>query len=438
MQAYFFIFGRDSMKKISVLMLLGLSLNSWAVKLSDYRPYKFETLFTNPVCATYSYDRPVVTESGVNLSSKPQNVYCKPADEAASVARKFAPQYRIVEWITDSETKELYMAYLSFSSKNIVNALCTAIKRGVKLSMVLDGGEDGTHPEVNKDAESLKLCGASGLVSVTYRGSVGGLGFAHNKIMIVNPGSPATKILFSSGNMTGGTSINHENWNFITTSGESYFAQAHKCVIESMISAGDTKTNFTKSLTACRDKIKATAETDIQVFFSPVDGPKALAKVTEAGRQAKLVEAMSHRFSGQLADLFQKLLAEKKLIKFILDDDIYWAYKRHQNVGRNTSMEAFKIYKDLISQGMETKFLQTNQNVYQLQHNKFMIFTFEKGGAVFNGAGNFTSAAFSKNFENFYYITIPEVVDAYHQQYNLYFDKMATAPEDMPRDYVLP
>ena len=88
---------------------------------------------------------------------------------------------------------------------------------------------------------------------------------------------------------------------------------------------------------------------------------------------------------------------------------------------------------------MNTRFLQTNQNVYQLQHNKFMIFTFENGkGSVFNGAGNMTTAAFTKNFENFYYITIPEVVEAYNKQYDLYFEKMATKAEDMPRDYVLP
>jgi len=426
------------MKKFSVLLLCLLSLKSWAIKLSDYSPYKFEALFTNPVCETYSYTTPIISENGKILESKPKNVYCKPADEAASVARSDSPQYRIIEWISDKDTKELYLAYLSFSSKNVVKALCSAVSKGVKLSMVLDGGEDGKNPSPNKDAEALKKCGDSSLVQVTYRGSTTGLGYAHNKILIVNPGSKTTKVLFSSGNMTGGTSINHENWNFVTTSGNSYFAQAHVCVIESMIKAGDTKSNFTKSLNDCRSQISAQPESDIQVFFSPVDGAQALAKVTEAGNNSKLIEAMSHRFSGQLADLFKSLLNNKKAIKFILDDDIYWSYKRHQNVGRNTSFEAFKIYKDLIEVGMNTRFLQTNQNVFQLQHNKFMIFTFEKGGAVFNGAGNFTTAAFTKNFENFYYITIPEVVQTYNKQYDLYFNEMATLDKDMPRDYVNP
>ncbi|MBA2403154.1 MAG: hypothetical protein H0V66_00160 [Bdellovibrionales bacterium] len=427
------------MKKISALLLCILSANSWAVKLSDYKPFKFEPLFTNPVCETYAYDRPLLTEGGKTVTAKPKNVYCKPSDESASVSRATSPQYRIVEWVSDKATKELYLAYLSFSSKNVVASLCEAVKKGVKVSIVLDGGEDANaNPVLNPAAEGLKKCGDAGLVKVTYRGTAAGLGYAHNKMLIVNPGSDVTKIVYSSGNMTSGTSINHENWNFITTSGESYFAQAHKCVIESMVDAGDTKANFTKSLNACRGKIEAKEETDIQVFFAPVDGAKALAKVTAASNDSKLIEAMSHRFSGQLAALYMKLLANKKPIKFILDDDIYWSVKRKEDIGRNTSIEAFKLYKDLINKGMETKFLQTNQSVFQLQHNKFMIFTFDRGGAVFNGAGNFTTAAFTKNFENFYYITIPEVVEAYNKQYDLYFDKMATSEDEMPRDYVLP
>lgn len=420
---------------LSILLFSLVSSNSWAVKLSDYNPYKFEVLFTNPVCETYSYNRPVVTNSGHNLGSKPANVYCKPSDEGASVSRKNSPQYRLIEWITAKDTKELYVAYLSFSSKNIVSSMCTALKNGAKITMVLDGGE-GPEVATNKDAEGLKKCGN---ISVTYRGSTGGLGYAHNKILIANPhDAKVSKIVFSSGNMTSGTSINHENWNFVTTSSKSYFAESHRCVIEAMVEAGDAKKNFAAHLNDCRSQIKAQPETDISVYFSPVDGKEALAKVTEASGEAKLIEAISHRFSGALASLYSDLLKDGKNIKFILDDDIYWAEKLKKDVGRNTKIEAFKIYNELINKGMNTRFMQTNQNVFQLQHNKFMIFTFSNGGAVFNGAGNMTTAAFTKNFENFYYITIPEVVEAYNKQYDLYFDKMATAAEDMPRDYVLP
>lgn len=422
--------------KFKVLLLLSVvSSNSFAAKLSDYKPFEFEALFTNPVCETYKYDRAIITHAGNTISAKPDDVYCKPADEAASVSRKNSPQYRLVEWITAKDTKEIHLAYLSFSSKNVVSAVCSALKKGVKIKMVLDGG-DSEEVEVNKDAEGLKKCGD---ISVTYRGSSGGLGYAHNKIMIINPNdAKVSKVVFSSGNMTSGTSINHENWNFVTTSSQSYFAKAHVCVIDAMIESGDAKKNFAAHLNACRSKIEAKPETDITVYFAPVDGAEALAKVTEAANKSKLIEAISHRLSGAIAKLYGELLKGGKDIKFILDDDIYWAEKLKQDVGRNTKIEAFAIYNNLINKGMNTRFLQTNQNVFQLQHNKFMIFTFNNGGAVFNGAGNMTTAAFTKNFENFYYITIPEVVEAYNAQYDLYFDKMATKAEDMPRDYVLP
>ena len=419
--------------KLSLAIICFISLNSWAVKLSDYHPYKFEVLFTNPVCETYEYDRAVITHSGKTETSKPDDVYCKQSDEEASVSRKNAPQYRLVEWITAETTKEIYAAYLSFSSKNIVKAFCSALSKGVKVNLVLDG-----HPETdtNKDAEGLKKCGD---ITVTYRGSTGGLGYAHNKILIVNPKDRReAKIVFSSGNMTSGTSINHENWNFITTSPRSYFAQAHNCVIEAMIDAGDTKGNFRSHLNNCRAQIKAPRESDITVYFAPVDGSEALRELSSAATNSVQIEAISHRFSGAIAKLFTKLVEKKKDIKLILDDDIYWSATLKRDIGRNTRIEAFKIYNDLINKGLNIKFLQTNQNIFQLQHNKFLIFTFNRGGAVFTGAGNMTTAAFTKNFENFYYITIPEVVEAYKKQYDLYFNKMATSAEDMPRDYILP
>lgn len=417
---------------LSSLIFSFAATSAWAVKLSDYKPYAFEPLFTNPVCETYHYDEVLETFAGNEVEAKPKNVYCKQSDEAASIARKNAPQYRLKEWITDSATKELYLAYLSFSSKNIAKALCEAAERGVKISMVLDQGETG---EKNKDAEALKKCGK---VSVTYRGSTGGLGYAHNKILIVNPGKKVVKIVFSSGNMSSGTSTNHENWNFVTTSGESYFAQAHQCVIESMIEAGDTKKNFTAHLNDCRNEIEAEPESDISVFFSPVDGAEALAQIEEATEKAKLVEVISHRLSGKIADLLSNALEAGKKMKLLLDDDMFWAMKLRRDVGRNTSVEAGKIFRDLVNKGAETKFLETNEKIFQLQHNKFLIFTFARGGAVFNGAGNLTTAAFTKNFENFYYIQIPEVVAAYKKQYAKYFDEMASAEDELPSEYILP
>lgn len=408
----------------------------WAVKLSDYVPYEFEVLFTNPVCMSYKYDRPILTHSGNIIETKPVNVYCKPSDEMNSVKRPSSPQYRLIEWITSNETKEIFAAYLSFSSKNVSIAMCSALKQGKTIKLILDKG-DGPGVSLNKEAESLKKCGN---IEIFYRGSTGGLGYAHNKILMINPNDVyKTRIVFSSGNLSGGTSINHENWNFVTTSSLSYFSQVHKCVLMGMIEAGDRRSNFKDYLNACRAQIKATPETDISVYFSPVDGDEAFSKISETVKKSDSVFVIAHRLSGQFLDLFSDSLRTNKSMKLILDDDVYWSEKLKKDVGRNSKFEAFAIFNKLINQGMPTKFLETNQNVFQLQHNKFIVFNFsESRGAVFTGAGNLTTAAFTKNFENFYFITNSKVVESFKKQFNLYFDQMATSSDNMPRDYVLP
>lgn len=411
-------------------MILVSSSVSFAAKLSEMTPFKFEVLFTNPICETYKYDRALITHSGKTISQKPQNVYCKPADEDKSVERVEAPQYRIIEWINHKDTKEIYFAYLSFSSKNVGAALCEAAKRDVKISIVLD--QDPKDPKENKEAENLKKCGTK--VTTHYRGNTGGLGYAHNKIMMINPNSSTeVKVLFSSGNMTGGTSINHENWNFLTTTGKSYFVQDHLCVFNGMVEAGTAAKTFKAYVSECRSKISVKPEDDIRAYFTPAD-KETLSVVENLAKESALIQGMSHRFSGAFLKLAESLLASKKDVRFIFDDDIYWSATLKKDIGRNTRFEAFAIMK-LISSGFNVRYLETNQNVYQLQHSKFFIFDKK---TVFTGAGNMTTAAFTKNFENFYVIKIPAAVATYSDQYARYWDKMSTKAEDMPRDYDLP
>ena len=58
--------------------------------------------------------------------------------------------------------------------------------------------------------------------------------------------------------------------------------------------------------------------------------------------------------------------------------------------------------------------------------------------AVFCGAGNLTGTGFSENWENYYYVTIPEVVEAYRAQYEHMWNDLATASADMPTENVMP
>lgn len=421
------------MKFLISALFITHTISTYATSLSDYRPYKYEVLFTNPLCQQYLYPTPVQANDGSELLGKPKNVYCKPGDLEASAKRPTSPQYRLIEWINDSQTREIFMAYLSFSNKDITEALCGALKKGVKLNIVLDQNPD--EGDENSAAEGLKKCGD---ITIHYRGNRGGLGYAHNKVFIVNPNDTREmKIVFSSGNMSTGTAIHHENWNFITTSPKSYFAQAHLCLKNGMINHGDTKKDYVSYIAQCKSEIKSPEESDIQTYFVPGEGAQAFNALSELAKNANRVDAVAHRFSGIFVKLFSELVSGKNNVRLVTDDDMYWSFTLRVDTGRNTSIEAYKI-KELVAAGLDIKYMETNHNSVLLQHNKFMFFEMGARDAVFAGAGNFTSSAFDKNYENFYIITIPEVTRAFEAQYAKFWDEMATPVELMPKKNVMP
>ncbi len=422
------------MKRMFAGLLLATSL-AQAANLSDLRPYEFEVLFTNPVCAEYRYPTPVLANDGTTLEAKPRNVYCKSSDLAASASRSISPQFRLIEWTNDPATKEIFMAFLSFSNEDVGRALCAAVRRGVKLGIVLDAEPD-EEAEGNRLAEGLKQCGPG--VQVYYRGNRGGIGYAHNKLFLVNPSDARqVRVVFSSGNMTTGTALHHENWNFVTTSPRSHFAQAQLCLRDSLINHAETKAAFVAAMASCRAAIATPEEDDIKSFFVPGEGRKAFNAIKSMAEAAERVDVTAHRFSGDFVRLFDALLTGGKNIRMVTDDDMYWTWKLRRDIGRNMRTEAYKVM-DLRAKGLDLRFLETNQNNVILQHNKYMIFELGARDAVFAGAGNFTSSAFSNNMENFYVMTAPEVVRAYQAQYEKFYGEMATAESRMPRDYVMP
>ena len=58
--------------------------------------------------------------------------------------------------------------------------------------------------------------------------------------------------------------------------------------------------------------------------------------------------------------------------------------------------------------------------------------------ALHCGAGNFTEAAFSDNFENYYFITIPEVLEKFKKQYEYMWTKLATPEGKLPSKLTRP
>ena len=292
----------------------------------------------------------------------------------------------------------------------------------------------------------------------------GDIGYAHNKFFIINPNTKGEfKIVFSSGNMTSGPVIHHENWNFITTSAQSQFAQSHVCAMKAEWDdvAGRTRAEYIKSIKNCRQAIKQPEEKDIKVFFVPGEGEPEFgttkktavdyllngdkAAGTPGIKNAKRIWLACHRFmySKMVYALSQRMNGNPKYhpdMRIVCDDDTYYKAMDPDFQEGDTMPEEYYKMDKLGKQGADLKFMETNASEHQLHHSKYLIFADKnsKGDkasdftAVFTGSANLTGAGFNKNWENSYYVTIPSVVQRFAEHYVYTWNKLATAREDLP------
>lgn len=402
----------------------------------EYKTY--DVLFTNPLCRDYTYATPVKTADGsATLTKKPKNVYCSKTDVPASAARESSPQNKLLEWLAPLDgDDEVFLAYLSFSNVAVSDRLCELATAGAKITFVLDAA--------STQSERLKTCGAE----ILLRGHAGSIGYAHNKVILINPKDDTAymKMTFSSGNMSSGVVTHHENWHFIDVKRDSYFGQAHVCLMEAQVSetASAGRAQFKTSLDTCRGAIEAEEESDIKAFFIPHSGDRKRAQNYLLGgvTEAAAIDLGAHRFghSGLVTALKDKLEDGDLTLRMVADDDLYWldpVVGASQEVGSNMPFESDNVAKLETAGGdnFEIRFFETNNSEFMLHHNKYLLYRDGTGDAfgLIAGAANLTGAGFNDNFENIYFIKVPKVLIAFETQFARVWDgKKATPTEQDP------
>ncbi|MDQ3365076.1 MAG: phospholipase D-like domain-containing protein [Myxococcota bacterium] len=397
------------------------------------RYQSYDVLFTNPLCADYPYATPLQTVDGSKtLTAKPKNVFCTYDDVTASAARPTSPQHKLLEWLEPlGAGDEIFLAYLSFSNAAVADKLCAAAMRGAQVTFVMD--------KRSAQAERIEQCGAT----ILLRGNAGGIGYAHNKVVLINPkaAGPADadadhmKLTFSSGNMSSGVVTHHENWHFIDVARDSYFAQAHGCLMDAQLSATASagRTPYKTALNACRGAITAPEETDIKAFFIPNrdDAKRAERYLFGAIDEAAAIDLGAHRFghTGLVAKLATKLEAGTLTLRMVADDDLYWVDPvagTPAQPGPNDAFEAGNVARleTAGGDGFEIRYFETNHALHLLHHNKYLLYRTSTGKAfgLIAGAANLTRAGFNDNFENIYFIKIPHVLEAFTTQFGRVWD----------------
>lgn len=431
----------------AIIAALLATSSAQALKLSDYSPYNYEVFFTNPICKEYQYETPVEANDGTLLYAKPKNAYCAREDFDQNALREDSPHYQLVKLINDKEVESLFFTFLSFSNDDIASEICDAIKRNVKVSFIIDSNNEdrsGARSALDLIAscrpENLADGVEPNLPKTYFRGNKSGIGYAHNKVIIAKfKNSEKVKLVYGSGNMSSGTILHHENWHFVTTNQNTFLVQSHECLKKAMLESGDSRKEYKKTFKTCRSQIMTPEEEDIQMMVVPSDGKRAMDNILANLKESVAADIAVHRFTHtDLVEGLQEAAKAQKKVRFIADDDIYWTGVRRTRTGSNLYYEFVNTMK-IIGAGVEPRYIQSNQNHHLLHHNKYIVFSYADGtGAVHAGAGNFTKAAFSKNMENYYFITIPSVVEVFKKQYDYMFNVIGTSYEKMPSQYIMP
>lgn len=381
---------------LSVLFGLTLSIAS---------AQNIEIVFTNPECEQYG--------------NRPVGSFCTRADLDRNLKKEDGVFEKLSSLISDPETKSIALGTMTFSNRNVATLLCQAAKNGVEVEIFLDAGAAAeTARTIEKCGATLNLVGEA--ESENKRGDL-----HHNKFMLVQREKDST-VVFSTANFSNpGLTINHETWGFITDSNRSIAIQNHVCLIESLREYQGDMSGFRSNIRACK---KNDTNQSVQSLFVPVESSNLVRLIETGYRESSRVLMTSNRFSfPRIINAAEKSQAEDQ--RAVFDDDLFWGRTTPTEDYKDEALDAQRV-QSLQKAGVDVRFTQTSNKAAQKMHSKFIVFD----DFVVVGAGNFTHGGLMANFENFYVIRDPEIIEQFVAQFE-YLWELSNSAQQMPRRY---
>ncbi len=394
---------------------LALVFVAWGAAAADY---SWELVPTVPVC-----------ESGIFCTEEEMQTHVQ---KSGIVPRLQEMTERAVK-----DKGKIALAFMSFTEPSLWKTLCDAGKRGTAIEGFFHsraGAPKGLAFTLERDCQGG---GARKNVRMHYMGmpenGKSGWRLHHNKFFLVDYGAAKVEIAFGSANLsTQGLTVNFENWNFLTAKRSFPYVQNHLCDLTAMRKARkagkleDDPEVFREALDSCLvdgsptvESIEKIVQRDgVVALFAPDKKNRsylALAeninRVVKGGRIRMAVYFFMHK---PLIDLLQKAAQRGVEVELLVDDDIY------SGKGIPTQKRIWDAYLHPKLSGFKVRTFDTNEEIFQLQHNKFLILEgVDKLGndRVFGGAGQFTLSAFQNNYENFFLAGDAKIVRAYQDLY---------------------
>lgn len=365
-------------------------------------------------------------------------------DERSQMVNKINAQ--LDRALKNPAKSQVFVSYFSFSNKKVHAKLCELIKNNVNIRIFLDRGSEAnidalkSNPAcANADFESarspLKVSYLGGLTSSPWR-------LHHNKFLYVNPGSSVgdasgdkVNINFSSGNLSAfGTSLHADHWVTAVAPKESNLIKSYQCVMEGLekavgknydyssqipntqpstpdsvhTGANDEKVaqTYIQARENCFRRIRVStnieqnvAREKIAPLFAPNNDNIVLKTLqSEIGKipsNGYLYIAIQHFLNPGIGSAIVRATKKGVDVRILMDDDVV------TNQGEvKGAMEFLNKLKQQAPR-LKVRYIETNHLAGgngQMMHNKFAILN---GKRVLSGAGQYTTAGMSKNWENF-------------------------------------
>jgi phosphatidylserine/phosphatidylglycerophosphate/cardiolipin synthase-like enzyme len=388
----------------------------------------FDVLFTTPLCHE--------TGTGVRDGARCNGSEKDASREAAGIHARLLETLRSATVYKQAHPEapvKITMTYLSwYYDGGLKTAVLDAIAAGVAFQGYFDPGygveipaelEAMNHPNVR-----VGWLGGHADNEGTWR-------LMHIKLTMVDYGTDAEpmRIVFSSANLSpSGVSLHFENFVFARVARQSNFAQRHLCAMQGLEadkypSRAETDTFadvFEQIYDSCVAQIAEPPDPALNVFFTPDENKDALAYLKRRMRQAttSIDMAIEHYSEWSLAGT-QSWLAETIPSRLVLDDQTLYMD------GESSQGDNNLWWGILRDSQIDQRFVRTNADIHQLQHNKYVVLD---GQSVFCGAGNFTGAAFKKNYENFYLLDVPALAQQFQVHFDHMFDDLGSRLDEIP------
>lgn len=388
--------------------ILGIAL---LLSFSAKAQLLIEPRFTNPQCQAYA--------------GKPQNAYCTRADVARAQTQTEGPYKKVLELIKKRGVQKITLGTMTFSHKDVASALCQAIRNRVEVTVLIDSSAEMAV------AESVAKCGARlykvGTAEPEEEEAPRG-DLHHNKFLLAESTNESTLVFATANFSNPGLTINHEVWTFVTAKNDSEFMQNHQCLIESLKTYTDDLARFRKDVQSCRSRVQKDQNSVIESLFVPADSARLMKLIDDSIRSSSRVLIASNRYS---YDKVTSAIAAAKSrdSRAIFDDDLYWGGIQPTEDYVREALDARKVAQ--LEKTAKVRFTQTSFGAAQKMHSKFIVLD----RMVIVGAGNYTYAGMSANFENFYVIRDPVTVEKFKEQFE-YLWSISTPRNQMPKDYV--